>query len=113
MALSDLLANRDIEFLYLAMDSRHDQPSMLRAYFDRRGDNFTSLHADSIAQMQSIAAAFKAGYRISGNPGSADYEIEHPAKIFLIDPSGQLRYVYNARAATAEQIAEDFHQLRQ
>ena len=112
-ALGDLLADRNIEFLYLAMDSRHDRPSMLQAYFDRRGDNFTSLHADSIAQMQSIAAAFNAGYRISGNPGGADYEIEHPAKIFLIDPSGKMRYVYSTTTATANQIAADFRQLTQ
>lgn len=110
-ALADLLQQDDVEFLYLAMDSRHDKPSMLRAYFDQRGENFTSLHANSLQQMQSIASAYNAGYRISGNPGGDNYDIEHPGKIFLIAPDGQLRFVYYSATTTANQIAADYQRL--
>lgn len=110
-ALAEMLAGRDVEFLYLAMDSRHDEPSLLHAYFDQRGDNFTSLHANSLPQMQSIASAFNAGYRISGNPGSDSYDIEHPGKIFLIGPDGQLRLVYSGAKTTTGQIAANFNRL--
>ena len=110
-ALGNLLGDSNVEFLYLAMDTRHDDPTMLHAYFDQRGTNFTSLHADSMVRMQSIANAYGAGYRVSGNPGAEDYEIEHPAKIFLIDAAGKIRFVYNATATTAKQIAADFEQL--
>lgn len=109
--LADLLADREVEFLYLAMDSRHDDPTLLHAYFDQRGDNFTSLHAPSLPKMQSIANAFNAGYRISGNPGSDNYDIEHPGKIFLIAPDGQLRFVYRGAETTSKQIATDFFRL--
>jgi len=34
-ALPDPLAERNIEFLWLSLDSRHDQPSMLQARPDR------------------------------------------------------------------------------
>ncbi len=110
-ALAGLLEGHEIEFLYLAMDSRRDEPSMLHAYFDRRGANFTSLHADEPARMQALASKFNAPYRIAGNPGADDYEIEHPARIFLLGPDGRMLVVYNATATSGEQIAEDFRRL--
>ena len=110
-ALANILEDKEIQFLYLAMDSKHDDPSLLREYFDKRGDNFTSLHATNMAQMQSIASDFNADYRIDGNPSNANYTIEHPARIFLIDPSGQLQFVYYGVALDIVKIAEEFHHL--
>lgn len=110
-SLADTLQGENVEFLYLAMDSKHDEPSLLREYFDRRGKNFTSLHAPNTAQMQSVANAFNAGYRIDGNPASAGYSIEHPARIFLIDPNGRLRLVYHGLALDLEKIAADYYWL--
>jgi hypothetical protein len=37
------------------MDSEQDKPVALRAYFDERGKNFVSLHADNIVKMRIIA----------------------------------------------------------
>ena len=111
VALADQLDRTEIEFLYLAMDTRYDEPALLKEYFDRRGKSFTSLHAQNLQQMQSIASAFNAGYRIAGNPGSDNYDIEHPARIFLIDPEGQLRFMYSGTTIDVVQIAADFHQI--
>lgn len=109
--LANILEDAEIQFLYLAMDSKHDDPSLLREYFDKRGDNFTSLHASNQSQMQSIASDFNAGYRIDGNPSDANYNIEHPARVFLIDPSGQLQFIYSGVAPDSVKIAEEFYRL--
>ena len=111
VALANLLDDTELQFLYLAMDSKHDDPSLLREYFDKRGDNFTSLHASNLAQMQSVASGFNAGYRFDGNPSNANYNIEHPARIFLIDPSGQLQFVYYGAVLDTVKIAEEFYRL--
>lgn len=110
-AIAGTLARSDIEFLYLAMDSEADKPSALQSYFDRRGDNFTSLHATSQVEMHSVAKAFGAGFRISGNIASDSYSIDHPTRIFLIDPKGDLRLTYKGTVLDANKVADDFRLL--
>ena len=112
MAIDNRLDDENIEYLYLALDSKHDEPSLVREYFDRRRENFTSLHAADLAQMQAVANAFHAGYRITGNPAGASYDIEHPTKIFLIDTQGRLRYTYNGLALDINRIVDDFFRLK-
>ena len=110
VALANQLQQSDAVFLYLAMD-RRDDPAALRQYFDRRGQKFVSLHARDTATMQAIASAYLAAYRIAGNPARADYDIEHPARIFLIDAAGQIRRVYNGTNPDIGLIAADFYRL--
>lgn len=97
-SISNALARSDIEFVYLAMDTKSDKPSALEDYFDRRGDNFTSLHANSQADIQALARAFDADFRINGDTDSDSYSIDHPARIFLIDPEGNLRLIYKGKS---------------
>lgn len=110
-ALSSALPGKDIEFLYLAMDPDRDKPSDLEAYFDRRSDNFTSLHARESADMHSVARAYNAGFRFLGNPETGSYSVEHPARVFLIDREGNLRLMYQGASLDINKLAEDFHQL--
>ena len=111
VALANRLQHSDSVYLYLAMDSRRDDPAALYEYFDRRGQAFISLHAENTAQMQSIANAYLAGYRIAGNPASEDFEIVHPARIFLIDPAGRIRQTYTGINPDIELIAADYARL--
>ncbi len=108
--LANQLQQSDAVFLYLAMD-RRDDPAALREYFDGRGQDFVSLHARDTATMQSVANAYLAGYRLAGNPTGNEYDIEHPARIFLIDPAGQIRRVYNGTAPDLQLILADYHRL--
>ena len=61
--------------------------------------------------MQSIASSYHAAYRIAGNPAGEDYGIEHPARIFMIDPAGQIRRVYRGNNPDVHLIAADFRRL--
>ncbi len=105
------LIGSEPRFLYLAMDSRHDQPSLLRSYFDSRGDNFISLHATDMRRMQSLASDFNAPFRVAGNPAGDSYSIDHPARIFLIDPDGRLHSVYHGQNLAAADLASDYRRL--
>lgn len=110
-SIAGVLPEDDIEFVYLAMDANTDKPSSLEKYFNQRGNNFTSLRADTQQKMQSLATAFNAGFRINGNSDSNNYSIDHPARLFLIDPEGNLRLTYNGMAVDIKQIIDDFYQL--
>ncbi len=110
VTLANQLQQSDAMFLYLAMD-RRDDPAALRQYFDQRGQDFISLHAQDTATMQSVANAYLAGYRLAGNPEGEEYDIEHPARIYLIDPAGQIRRVYNGNNPNLQLIVADFYQL--
>ncbi len=110
VALANRFEDENSVFLYLAMD-RRDEPAALREYFDRRGQDFVSLHAPDTAAMQGVASAYRAAYRIAGNPAGDDYEIEHPAMIFLIDPTGRLRHSYRGIDPDLERIAADYRRI--
>ena len=108
VALSRSLNQDDVHFLYLAMDSVNDEASILKAYFDQNGENFISLRAANIQQMQAIATRYNAGYRVVGNPTKSDFKIDHPPRLFLIDAQGQLRFSYANNTSSIEKLTSDF-----
>ncbi len=112
-ALSAALADENVQFLYLAMDSLRDDPVQLQGYFDQLGSSFKSLHAKDIPHMQSIASAFNAEYRINGNPTGDNFDIEHPAQLFLIDDNSQLRLIYRNGSSDISALVKDYFWLYQ
>ena len=109
--IATLLAGESVHFLYLSMDRKHDSATALQAYFDSRGENFDSLRAGSQTYLQSLANRFEAGFRIQGDPDSPNFGIDHPARISLIDPRGNLRIVYRGVGLDPGKIAQDYFRL--
>lgn len=110
-SISRILNRDDVQFVYLSMDTQADRPSALRDYFDQRGDNFISLHASSQNGMQSIANSFNAGFRVNGDTNSDRFTIEHPARLFLIDPGGNLKLVYIGTSIDQYKVVDDFYRI--
>lgn len=109
-SLAGLIDDSDTAFAFLAMDSS-DSSAVLEAYFDNQGDNFISLRAASQQRMHRLASAFGAGFTLDIAADGDNYSINHPARIFLIDPKGRLRMIYRGAVLDATRIAADFHQL--
>ena len=110
-SISKALKRPDVHFLYLAIDSQQDKPSALRAYFDQRGTNFVSLNADNLAKMRVIAKSYEASFQVNGNLNSGLYTIEHPARIFVIDPEGKIQFVYFGNSIDEDKILKDFYRM--
>ncbi len=102
-----------LQFVYIAMDPERDSAALLAAYFDQRGDNFTSLRSDDQHQAQVLAGAYRAYFSQQAATGTGDYLIQHPGHYFLIGPDGNIRQTYAASQTRSDLIVGDLQQLQQ
>ena len=108
--LAELLEGRQVEFLYLAIESRHDEPSILHAYFDQHGDIFKACTRTVRRGCNpSPARTTRLPHR---RQSRRDRLRDRPPREDLPDrPGGRLLLVYNAAATTDSQMADDFRRL--
>ncbi len=99
-------------FVYVAIDPERDAPQQIAAYFDGRGDNFISLHADKASTMQAVAMDFKAYFSRRGGGQQESYDVDHNGIYFLIDPQGQIRFTYSAQQKDALRVVEDLNSIK-
>lgn len=105
--------NQDLDFIFVTMDPKRDSNEMLNDYFNQFGKNFTALTAKNMQQVQKIAVQYKAPFFATGSTqAERDYEIAHPGSIFLIDPKGDIRVVYQNQYLRYDMIIEDLKILR-
>lgn len=115
-ALSFYMLNRSIEtdrvqFLYLGMDPENDTARKIDNYFDSRGTNFTGLLARNIAHAQAIAGDYNAYFSIEPSNAYTNRSINHPGYIYLIDPDGNLRMLYNGTNLQIGRMIDDLNQI--
>lgn len=102
-----------LHFVYVGMDPGRDSSEDLAAYFDVRGENFTSLKGRKTSDIQALASKYSAYFSRSIGDSSEDYEIRHKGRFFLIGPDGFIRRTYSALQKNAHLVARDLAQLRQ
>lgn len=105
--------NNHLQFVYIAMDPERDSAASLAAYFDQRGDNFTSLRSDDQHAVQVLAGAYRAFFSNEVGRSVDDYLIQHPGHYFLIGPDGHIRQTYAATQTRSDLIVGDLQQLKQ
>ena len=98
----------DLRFVYIAMDPARDEPGQVAAYFDDRGERFTSLHAPDMAAIQAVANRFNAPY---SRDGRGEYEIDHPGFIYLIDARQRIRALYSGATPSIPLMLEDLARI--
>ena len=77
-----------VQSLFITIDPRRDTPATMEDYarsFDRRivGLTGTSDEIDAVVQAYGVYVL-----RHATGPGSLDYDLDHSAYIYLMDPSG-------------------------
>lgn len=100
-----------ISFVFVSIDPERDNPARLAAYFDQRGDSFTSLSSADTRYLQSLALDYN-GYFYRGastSPGS--YDIKHAGFFYLIDPQGKIRYTYSPSQRQLQSMLTDLKKL--
>ncbi|MDJ0834461.1 MAG: SCO family protein [Gammaproteobacteria bacterium] len=100
-----------LQFIYIAMDPDRDSAAQLAAYFDQRGDNFTSLRNDDKHSIQALAGAYRAYFASEAAAVDEDYLIQHPGHYYLIGPDGHIRRTYAATQSRTDLIVGDLAQL--
>ena len=105
--------NKDLDFIFVTMDPKRDSKQLLNDYFNQFGSNFYALTGQSMREIQSVASKYKAYFSPeSGTQIGKDYEISHPGNIFLIDPNGKIKVIYQNTYLRYDKVIEDLNLLR-
>lgn len=109
--LSRRISDDRVAFVYIDMDPGKDTPDKIRQYFDARGPRFIGLAPSSMAQAQAIAADYHAYFSTEPTKDGADYRIDHPGLLYLIDPAGTIRAFYAGPHLSVERMLDDLKLL--
>ncbi|HEX3450894.1 MAG TPA: SCO family protein [Isosphaeraceae bacterium] len=97
-----------VEFVSISLDPERDTPDVLKRYaelFNADLANWNFL-TGSRSDVQSVIAAWGMWARI-GPSGALD----HPSRIFLLDPQGHQREIYNLEFLKTETVIQDVKEL--
>jgi protein SCO1/2 len=97
-----------VEFVSITLDPKRDTPEVLNRYAQSFGADLATWHflTGSPAQVESAIAAW--GMWAKSDPTGA---IDHPSRIFLLDPRGHEREIYNLEFLKGEIVLEDVRRL--
>lgn len=86
-------AAADTHVVFITVDPERDTPEALRTYLDRFDEDFIGL-VGTPQEIESAKGAY--GVFAEKDPGEMEaYTVSHTARVFLIDPGGNLRLNYS------------------
>jgi len=92
-ALAGLPADKRPRFTFVTADARRDTPEQIKQYVRFFDPNFTAVTG---TQASLEAFALSVGAPVAIRPlADGSYAVDHSAAIFVIDPQGALRAVFN------------------
>jgi protein SCO1/2 len=97
-----------IRFISITLDPKRDTPEVLRNYMrlydaDPGGWSFLTGSADEVAK---VVAAWGMWARPTANG-----QLDHPSRIFLVDAQGRIREIYNLTFMKTAWVVEDIQLL--
>ena len=97
-----------VEFVSITLDPKRDTPEVLHRYAQLFGADLASWHflTGSAGEVESVITAWGMWARI-GPTGVLD----HPSRIFLLDPEGHQREIYNLEFLKADSVVQDVRGL--
>jgi protein SCO1/2 len=102
------LWGNSVEFVSITLDPRRDAPEVLSRYAQLFGADLVRWHflTGSTSQVESVIAAWGMWAKV-GPTGVLD----HPSRIFLLDPRGRQREIYNLEFLMADSVLQDVRGL--
>lgn len=97
-----------VEFVSVSLDPEHDTPEALKTYAKIYEADPASWHflTGSKAEVDRVIASW--GMWARRDPLGA---LDHPSRIFLVDPKGRQREIYSLNTLAAEIVLEDVRGL--
>ncbi len=107
-AIRDMGKEADrVQVLFITVDPPRDTPERLKAYLSNFHPSFIGL-TGPIEDIRSAADGF--GAYFSPPRGEGNYTVDHTARTFVVDPSGQIPLTFPI-TATPEEVARDLATL--
>jgi len=97
-----------VEFVSITLDPKRDTPEVLTRYAKNFGADLAAWHflTGPPAQVEAVIAAWDMWARIG--PGGV---LDHPSRIFLVDPHGRQREIYNLEFLDPDSVLQDVRLL--
>ncbi|HWQ83906.1 MAG TPA: SCO family protein, partial [Anaerolineales bacterium] len=101
-----------VEFVIVTVDPERDTPERMLSYVGSFDSEFIGL-SGSMADLEKVWADYWI-YRAKVETGSASgYAMDHTARMYLIDPAGNLRLTYPYGFEVEKIVADLQHMLRE
>ena len=112
-ALKDLEGDRDrIHVVFISVDPERDTPEILERYLAAFDPTFIGL-TDSPENIEIAKAAFGVfSEKVEATGSAADYLVNHTARLFLVNPQGEMSLLYSF-GFPAEDLHRDLEHLLQ
>jgi protein SCO1/2 len=93
-----------VEFVSITLDPARDSPEVLRQYARLFGVDASGWHflTGPSPQVEAVIAAW--GMWVKAGPTGA---LDHPSRIFLVDPRGRQREIYSLEFLKPETVLQD------
>jgi protein SCO1 len=98
------LWGNSVEFVSITLDPRRDTPEVLSRYAQLFGADTARWHflTGSVREVEAAVAAWDMWAKI-GPTGTLD----HPSRLFLLDPRGRQREIYNLEFLNTDSVLRD------
>lgn len=83
------------EVAFVSVDPQRDSPANANRYAAEFNPNFIGATGDMDA-LRELAGTLRVDFRVPDKPADAEYSVEHPSAVFLIDPQGRLRALFSS-----------------
>jgi protein SCO1/2 len=102
-------SSEQIQVVLITVDPARDTPEKIQQYVAQFNPSFIGL-SGSQPELEKIWADYGVYREIVGDPASDDYDVEHTARITLVDADGNLRLSYGTDVPV-EDIVHDLKLL--
>lgn len=109
-ALNTEYLKENIQVIFTTVDPERDTTEHLKQYIEYYNEEFIGL-GGSKQQVDSLARQIGIAYGKSDIQSETEYQVDHSASIFLIDPQGRLVGVFSA-PHEPQQLLNRFHQIK-
>lgn len=102
-----------VQVLLISVDPERDNLEKLRDYVTFFNPSFIGL-TGTPEQIAEVAKKYGVFYQKSAIKSSTEYNVDHTATVFALDPKGQLRLIYGSgKTAETERVVKDLRWLLQ
>jgi len=98
------LWGRQVEFVSITLDPAHDTPEVLSRYAQVYDADLSAWHflTGPPTEVADLLPAWDMWARVGPNG-----VLDHPSRIFLVDPQGRQREIYNLEFLTPRSVVQD------
>ena len=93
----------ETKVLFVSVDPERDKPKRLKQYVEAFNQEFLSA-TGTRDLLDDLVAKLNSTYKLHKTVNNPNYEVSHPAGIFIINPKGELEKILDKPAKTSELV---------